>query len=89
MAAAAALSALDRILDPVGRCLTPEVARALVQLRADEGTQARLEELADKSTEGTLTPGEREEYEAYVSAIDFLSVLQAKARSILSAAPRS
>ena len=46
--------------------------------------QARLEELADKSTEGTLTDAEREEYEAYVSAIDFLTVLQAKARAMLA-----
>jgi hypothetical protein len=80
-------SALARILDPVGRCLTPEVARALVGLRADAETQARLEELADRSTEGTLTVAEREEYETYVSAIDFLTVLQAKARAVLSAAP--
>jgi hypothetical protein len=89
MAAAAVLSALDRLLEPVGRCLTPEVARALVALRTDEATQARLEELADKSTEGMLTPGEREEYQAYVSAIDFLSVLQAKARAILAGAAQS
>jgi hypothetical protein len=83
-----ALSALDRVLEPVGRCLTPEVARALVGLRADAEVQARLEELADKSTEGALSPEERDEYQSYVSAIDFLSVLQAKARAILAAAPR-
>jgi hypothetical protein len=84
---AAAASALARILDPAGRCLTPEVARALVGLRADAETQARIEELAERCTEGTLTVAEREEYETYVSAIDFLTVLQAKARAVLSAAP--
>jgi hypothetical protein len=82
---AAAFSALDRILAPVGRCLTPEVARALVRLRADDEMHARLEELADKSTEGTLSPAERDEYTAYVSALDFLAVLQAKARAVLAA----
>ncbi len=81
---AVASSALDRILAPVGRCLTPEVARALVSLRTDEAMQARLDELADKSTEGTLSPAERDEYVAYVSAIDFLTVLQAKARAVLA-----
>ncbi len=81
---AAASSALDRVLTPVGRCLTPEVARALVGLRADEEMQARLEDLADKSTEGALTPTEREEYETYVSALDFVAVLQAKARAVLT-----
>jgi hypothetical protein len=84
---AAALSAIDRILDPVSRCLTPEVARALVSLCADAETQERLEVLAERSTEGSLTPAEREEYTAYVSAIDFLSVLQAKARAVLAGAP--
>jgi hypothetical protein len=84
---AAALSAIDRILDPVSRCLTPEVARALVSLRADAETQERLDVLAERSTEGSLTPPEREEYTAYVSAIDFLSVLQAKARAVLAGAP--
>lgn len=55
--------ALDRILDPVSRCFTPEVARALLLLRADADTQARIEELADKSTEGQLSADERAEYE--------------------------
>jgi len=81
---AAASSALDRILDPVGRCLTPEVAHALVGLRADQEMQERIEQLADKATEGALSPVEREEYEAYVSAIDFLTVLQSKARAVLN-----
>lgn len=79
-------SALDRLLDPVGRCLTPEVARALVALRTDAETQARIDELADKCTEGMLSPAERAEYEAYVAAIDFLTVLQAKARGALAQA---
>lgn len=84
MAQVATLSALDRILDPVGRCLTPEVARALTELRTDAETQARIDELAEKSSEGELTLAEREEYETYVSAIDFLGTLQAKARRMLS-----
>src|SRR6185503_10938101 len=34
---------LDRLLDPVGRCLTPEVARRLVALRAEPELQARVD----------------------------------------------
>src|SRR5262245_41998036 len=75
---------LDKILDPVGRCLTPEVARALVDLRADPVAQARVEELADKNTEGQLSAKERSEYEAYVWAGNFIAVLQAKSRAILA-----
>ncbi len=72
---------LTRFLEPLGRCLTPEVAKEFVNLRADPSVQARLEELADKNTEGALTPEERDEYETYVRAIEFIAVLQAKART--------
>lgn len=84
MSRAASISALDRILEPVGRCLTPDVARALAELRADPETEARIEELAERCSKGQLSPAEREEYETCVSAIDFLGALQAKARRILA-----
>ena len=74
---------LARLLEPLGRCLTPEVARELVNLRTDPAVQARIDELADKCTEGTLSAEEQSEYETYVHAIDFIAVLQAQARSLL------
>lgn len=74
---------LDRIFDPLSELLTPESARQLVAWRADDATQCRLDEWGDKSNEGTLTPDEREEYEACVRAIDFIAILQAKARAVL------
>ena len=74
---------LDRFLDPFGTFLTPEVARRFVDFRVDEQTQARVDELADKCNEGQLTPAEREEYDAYISVIDSITVLQAKARTVL------
>ena len=78
------IDALDRLLDPVGRCLTPEVARKIAELRADPDLQARIDELADKSTEGRLSEEERAQYETIVRAIDFIAVLQAKARDVLN-----
>lgn len=78
------ISILERLLDPIGRVLTPEVARQLVALQADPAVQARLEELADKCPEGQLSAEEHAEYEAYVRAIEFIGVLQAKARHLLS-----
>ena len=39
------------------------MARALVGLRTDVEMQARLDELANKCTAGTLSPSERAEYE--------------------------
>jgi hypothetical protein len=75
---------LQRILDPVSRCLTPEVARQLVGLRAEPEIIERLETLAERSTEGELTPEERAEYETYVWALDFIVVLQAQDRTTLA-----
>lgn len=80
-----AVTVLTRLLAPVGHCLTPEVARALINLRADPSVQARIEELADRCTEGALSPEERVEYETYVHAIDFISTLQAQAHRVLEA----
>lgn len=77
---------LDRLLDPVSRCLTPDVAQALINLRADPSFQARLDELADKNTENRLTSDEREQYDLYLSAISVITVLQSKTRTILRAA---
>jgi hypothetical protein len=76
---------LGRLFDPVSRCLTPEAAAALLALRLDADVQARLDELANKSTEGQLTEEEREEYAAYVSALDLIGILQSQARMRLAA----
>lgn len=76
---------LDRFLDPVGSYLTREVTERLVSIRADTDTktQRRLDELAEKNQAETLTDKEREEYDTYISVIDFVTVHQAKARSVL------
>jgi uncharacterized protein YnzC (UPF0291/DUF896 family) len=78
---------LAKLLEPISRSFTPEVARELVTLRTDPAIQARLDELADKSTEGTLTEDELTEYETYIHAIDFISILQAQARRLLNNTP--
>jgi len=75
---------LDRLLDPVGRLLSSEVAQRLVELRADPLVQTRLDELADQAGQGTLTPQDAAEYETYIQAIEFIAVLQAKARARLA-----
>ena len=77
---------LDRVLDPLTHCFTPEVARRIADLRADSATQTRVDELADKANEGQLTDEERAEYDAYRSAFHFVTVLQTKARTLLKQA---
>lgn len=85
MQTTAELKTLDRLLDPVRDCLTAEVAARIAGLRADEAAQARLDELADRNREGTITPDDRAEYESLVSAGNLIAVLQAKARATLNA----
>jgi hypothetical protein len=63
------------------------MARHLVDLHASPEVQARLEELADKCTEGQLSAEEQAEYTMAVAAIEFISVLQAKARQLLRQTP--
>lgn len=74
---------VDRLVEPFVRTLTPEAARALVQLRADPELQARMDELAEKCNEGQLTPDERDEYDTSIRFGSFLAILQAKARALL------
>lgn len=74
---------LKRVMDPLGRILTPEFARKLVDYRFDAKSQAHIDMLAAKCNEGELSETERREYETYVHAIDFISILQAKARALL------
>jgi hypothetical protein len=76
---------LHGLFDNLGRALTPEVAERLVRLRFDRKARARIDKLARKCNEGQLTDAERSEYESYVYAIDFLALLQAKARARLKA----
>ncbi len=78
------ISVLDRLFEPMARILTPEFARQLVVLRADSEVQDRINALAERCNEGQLTPEERAEYETYVRFVDFLAILQAKARRVLA-----
>jgi hypothetical protein len=76
-------SVIDRLIDPVGRCLTREVAQRIESLRADVELQALVDDLADKANAGTLSDEERSEYEQYVSFSQFVTLLQIKARDVL------
>ena len=77
-------SILNRLLDSVARCLDLESAKNLVALRADPLAQDRIEQLAEASPEGRLSPEERAEYEACVTAASFIAILQSKVRALLS-----
>ncbi len=73
---------LEQFFHLIGDCLTPEVAQRLIALRAPVDVQQRTEEFTAKSTDGSLTRDEAEEYQALVSAGSFIALLQAEARQV-------
>lgn len=75
---------IERLLAPLGDCLTPETARRMIALKADPELQAYIDDLATRHTEGKLTPAEQAEYGKYVSYATFVAVLKSKARQLLA-----
>jgi uncharacterized protein YnzC (UPF0291/DUF896 family) len=66
------------------RIVLPEKAEAVLRFRADPELQARIEELAGKSTEDQLTETERAEYAGYVRANKFIVIQQRQAQQLIS-----
>lgn len=83
----AGTTALERLLRPLSRQMTVELARALAGIEADQETQARYEQLAERRTGGSLTPDETAELESLVRANTLLGVLKAEAHLFLHQSP--
>lgn len=75
---------LERMLEPITRSLNVDAAKKLVRLKADAKVQARVAKLARKCNEGELTAEEAAEYDRYIAFADFIAILQAKARLLLT-----
>lgn len=75
---------LDRFLAPVADAFTPELARVVVNIKADPELQSHVDLLATKANDGSITAAEQAEYKALIDAADLISVLQLKARSFLA-----
>jgi len=65
------------------KIVLPDKAEEVVEFRAGPELQARIEELARKSTEGELTNAERAEYAGYARANKFIAILQRQARELI------
>jgi hypothetical protein len=74
--------AFDRGVRPVLEIVLPEKAEALMRFQPDPQLEARIEELAQKSTEGQLTDDERAEYAGYVRANKFVAILKRQAHHL-------
>ena len=75
-------TALDEIFKSVGSCLSVEAASKLRDLRISEALQSQLDSWAVQNSEGTLGNEERQQYESILRTLNFVAVLQAKARKI-------
>ena len=68
MVTALDITAFDRGVRPVAQIVFPDKAQAVLGFRPDPEIQRRIEELAEKCTQGQLTEAERAEYKCYVRA---------------------
>jgi hypothetical protein len=76
---------LERLVGPLGDCLTPESARRLLALKSDSKLQALVDDSATRHTEGKLTAAEESDYGRYVSCATFIAILKSKARQLFAA----
>jgi hypothetical protein len=75
---------LERVVMSDQPGMSPESARALLDLRFDSCAINRMQELAEKNRAGALTKDERQEMETYARVGNLLNIVQAKARLALS-----
>ena len=59
------------------------MAQVLVNFRVNEKSQARMDLLAEKCNDGTLTEDEQREYSDAARAGTLIAILQAKAKKVL------
>ena len=78
------LDIFTRLIDASNPTLTPEGAAGILQLKYSETGHQRMADLAGKSSDGTLTPDERREFESYVFVGDVLSLLKSKITAVVA-----
>lgn len=75
-------TAFDRGVTPILQIVLPERVDPLLEYKPDAALAARIEELAEKSTEGELTEEEQAEYAGYVRANKFVAILKRQAERV-------
>jgi hypothetical protein len=79
MGATSETAAFEQGIRPLLEIVLPDKRDAIIGFRAHPQLQARIEELARKSTEGQLTEEERAEYSGFVRANKFVAILKREA----------
>ena len=81
------LTVWERTVQPGMASLSPEVARYFLDLRFAEADRDRMNLLAEKSREGSLTAAEQNELNNYMNMGWFLDLMKSKARISLGIGP--
>lgn len=74
------MNALETMLAAVAESFDANALRSLVEMRAPEDATERMAYLAERANEGLLTEEERREYHSAICFVNFLGLLQTKAR---------
>ena len=86
-AATSEIAILGRVLGN-GKDFTPALARHLLNLGFSEEENTRINDLALRNQQGSLSPKEREELLGYANAACLLGILHAQARRALKKTAR-
>ena len=82
-----ATALVDQLLDPFAQCLDAESAKRVIEFGIAPAVQQRVNALAERANDGALTDDERNDYEALITAADFIAILKLKARRRLTSNP--
>jgi hypothetical protein len=74
------LEILERAIDASGSAWPPELARAILSIKLIPGDLTRMNELAAKSSAGTLDADEEMQLDSYRFAARLLEILKLRAR---------
>ncbi len=74
------LDIMARVIGPRDPNLPAAAAQAILALRFDDADVCRMNELAEKNNQGSLSPLESAVLDRYLRVGQFLDLLQAKAR---------
>lgn len=80
---------LADVIAPDRGDLPPEVAESVLGWKFTNRAVARMNRLADRNNQGTITAQERQELEKYLRVGSLINLLQAKARLSLKSAGAS
>jgi hypothetical protein len=75
---------LDRVLEPLQRNMSEEIARAIMSLEFSARDQKRYQTLAIKANRGTIKRNEQSELDRFLAVNDFLTLLRAEAHTVLN-----